>query len=88
MKFEFDQTDIQNIAHEVAELIKPLLCAPEGDKEPFFTVSTLSEHLGVKESWIYQQVHARKIPYYKVGKYVRFKRSEITAWENKLKRSH
>ncbi len=88
MKLELEKDDIQNLAREVAEWIQPLLSAQETVKEPFFTVKGLSEYLCVEESWIYQQVHAKTIPYYKVGKYVRFKRSEIAKWEKTLKRSH
>jgi excisionase family DNA binding protein len=31
-------------------------------------------------SWIYSQTAAGTMPHYKVGKYLRFRRSEVRAW--------
>lgn len=35
---------------------------------------------GLPTSWWYAAVAARRVPFYKVGKYVKFRRSEIQAW--------
>ncbi len=91
MKMELDADDVRKIAEAVAQTLAPFLAqtqarSPEDD---FFDVPSLAAHLKVDASWIYQQVHARTIPFYKVGKYVRFKRSEISTWveQNKTKKS-
>ncbi len=85
MRTVLDQEDVELIAQRVAEIITPLLSTKDGGDEPFFDVPALAEYLRVDESWIYQQVHLRKIPYYKLGKYVRFRKSEIEEWSKTLK---
>ncbi len=87
MRVSLDQTDIDLIVQGVAEIIKPLLSPNDSSDEPFFDVRGLAEYLRVDESWIYQQVHLRKIPFYKLGKYVRFRKSEIEEWSKSLKLS-
>lgn len=85
MKTILDQEDVEVIAQRVADIIKPLLSAKKEEGEPFFDVTALAEYLHIDESWIYQQVHLRKIPFYKLGKYVRFRKSEIEQWSKSLK---
>ena len=43
-------------------------------------VSEIANFLGVKESTIYAWVHTRQIPYYKIGRLVKFKSDEIDSW--------
>lgn len=45
-----------------------------------FTVPTLSAYIQMPTTWIYDQVMFKKIPHYKVGRLLRFRRSEIEAW--------
>ena len=52
-------------------------------QETIFDVIELSEYLRVKVTWVYKQVHLRGIPYFKCGKYVRFKKSSIDSWIEK-----
>jgi excisionase family DNA binding protein len=85
MRSNLDQEDIDLIANRVAEIIKPLLNEKNGSGEPFFDVQALAEYLRVDESWVYQQVHLRNIPFYKLGKYVRFRKSELEQWTSSLK---
>jgi excisionase family DNA binding protein len=87
MRATLDQEDLDQIARRVAEIITPLLSTKSDGDEPFFDVPALAAYLRVDESWIYQQVHLRKIPYYKLGKYVRFNKQEIADWSKTLKLS-
>ncbi len=50
--------------------------------EEFLTVPELARQLKVPTSWVYDQVrnHPDPLPHYKVGKYLRFLWSEVTAW--------
>lgn len=43
-------------------------------------ITEVAEHLGVEKSTIYGWVHTREIPYYKVGRLVKFKPEEIEQW--------
>lgn len=51
--------------------------------ERFINAQELAEILGIKKECIYQMVYRRTIPFYKIGKCVRFRWSEI---ENNMKK--
>ena len=46
----------------------------------FLNIHEISEYLGIKPSTIYAMVEAKKIPHYKIGRLIRFKKSEIDFW--------
>ncbi len=48
--------------------------------EPFVDLETASAFLGVKLTWTYEQVRLGKLPSYKVGKFRRFRLSELEDW--------
>ncbi len=48
--------------------------------EPFVNIAEAAEFLGVKVSWVYEQVRLNKLPSYKVGAFRRFRLSELDAW--------
>ena len=82
MKIELEHEDIQGIATRIVEMIKPLLkpCVKTGDEDVIFDIRGLAHYLKVYESWLYKQVSFKAIPYFKCGKYIRFKKSAIDKW--------
>lgn len=48
--------------------------------EPLVDVKTLEQMYGTPRSWWYAVAEDGKIPSYKVGKYRRFRVSEVEAW--------
>ncbi len=65
----------------VINRLKPLLSANgKADSEVIFTPKSLAEYLQVDDSWVYKQVSLKAIPYFKSGKYTRFKKSAIDRW--------
>jgi excisionase family DNA binding protein len=50
-------------------------------------IATLAERLGDSPRHIRRLVAERRIPYLKVGRYVRFDPSDITAWLERSRRS-
>ena len=85
MKIELEQEDLDAIATKVFEMVAPLL-KDKGkgvQKDHILDVEGLAKYLSVDSNWIYKQVSLREIPYFKVGKYLRFKRSEIDKWISK-----
>jgi excisionase family DNA binding protein len=46
----------------------------------FLKIQDLSLYLGIKVSTLYAMVGDKKIPHYKVGRLVRFKKAEIDEW--------
>lgn len=43
-------------------------------------VKDVSALLGVPTSWVYDRVRVEAIPFYKIGKYVKFDPQEVMAW--------
>ena len=82
MKFEIEPEDINAIAQRVSEVIKPLLSRIEGpgEKDVIFDVKGFAEYLHVDASWIYKQVCLKAIPYFKRGKYLKFRKKDIDRW--------
>lgn len=82
MKLDFEDSDLERLALKVAEKLKPLVqskvTGQDGDK--ILTVGTLAQYLGVKKSWIYEKVHLKGIPHFKVGKFPRFRKADIDSW--------
>lgn len=69
------------LADKVIEKLKSVLDGRgKHEEENIFTPETLSKYLHVALSWVYRQVSDKKIPYFKNGKYVRFKKSSIDKW--------
>ena len=48
-------------------------------------IPELAQMLSVSEDFIRDQVHQRRIPYYKVGKLIRFDPHEVTQWLSSLR---
>ena len=89
MKFEIEPKDIEAIAQRVSEIIKSMLThhAGSNEKDTIFDVKELAEYLHVNPSWVYKQVSLKAIPYFKAGKFPRFKKRDIDKWtENKAVR--
>ena len=85
MKIETDPQDVVTIAQRVSEILKPLILRSEKGKgndnqDQIFDLKGLAEYLQVTPSWVYKQVSLKTIPYFKVGKYLRFRRKEIDKW--------
>ena len=72
---------VEAIANKVIEKLTPMLDGNEKHhEESIFTPESLSKFLCVEVSWVYRQVSDKTIPYFKNGKYVRFKKSSIDKW--------
>jgi len=57
-----------------------------GTTEQHMSPKGLAAYLGVSVSWVYAQAEAGRLPGYKLGKYWRFKQSEIEEWLKQHKR--
>lgn len=86
MKTQLESEDIQQIAEAVLKIITPLLSANGKEKsDVIFTVKSLAEYLEVSDQWVYERVHLKEIPFAKVGKFPRFKKTDIDRWLDTLK---
>lgn len=80
MKTTLEKEDIEAIATELLNVVKPLLKNNGEVDDVIFDVKGLAEYLRVEESWVYQKIHTGDLPHYKVGKYPRFRKSKIDEW--------
>jgi excisionase family DNA binding protein len=48
--------------------------------EPLLTPADAATLLSVRTSWVYEAVRARRLPCVRVGKHVRFLRSDLEGW--------
>ncbi len=48
--------------------------------EPFVGIEEASRFLSVKVSWTYEQVRLGRLPSYRIGKFRRFRLSELETW--------
>lgn len=51
----------------------------------YIGINELSEHLGIKRSTLYARVADRLIPFYRIGRLIRFKKTEIDHWMESLR---
>lgn len=79
MRTELEEHDIEAVAQKVIELLTPIINRQNkgNGTDTIFDVKGLSKYLKVEPSWIYKQVQYNSLPYFKLGKYVRFKKSAI-----------
>ena len=46
----------------------------------FFNINELSEYLDIKKSTLYSLVSNGDLPHYRIGRIIRFKRTDIESW--------
>src|SRR4051812_37592482 len=66
--------DVQSLAAELA----PLLDAPLA--KPLLDASEAAALLNVPESWVRSEARAGRIPSVSLGRYIRFKRDQLSDW--------
>jgi excisionase family DNA binding protein len=77
---KLDDHDIQAVVQKVVDemewkmRINPL---PNRTDDTLLNVKELAKYLSVEPSWVYKKVQQGLLPYFKVGKYLRFQKSEI-----------
>ena len=75
---------ITAIGEHVIERLMPLMASRgKTEEDVIFDVPGLSGYLKVDESWVYDAVKLQKIPFYKVGKYLRFRKRAVDTWLEK-----
>ncbi len=82
MKIEIDNAQLINdIVERVVERLKPLISnSHDSRSDELMDVQALADYLKVKKQWVDEKTHMNIIPYYKVGKYPRYKKSKIDEW--------
>jgi excisionase family DNA binding protein len=84
MKTEVEPKDVEAIAKRVVEILLPLIPSGRPDDD-IFDKQGLADYLKVDISWVDKQITNRVIPYFKAGKYTRFKKSHIDRWIETVK---
>jgi len=83
-EISFSPEIITAIAQEVAGILKPILkglTPPLGKIDDLMSVESLGAYLGgVSLDWIYQRTAKNEIPFVKVGRLLKFRRTDIDRW--------
>jgi len=78
MRATFEPEDLAAIAQKVAEILAPMIKPTKAQGgEDLLTPEDLAALLQVDLSWIYKQTQMKTLPHKKLGKYIRFSRSEV-----------
>lgn len=84
MKTELEQKDIEAIVQRMVEVFKPILVdlvnSQQIKRDELMNVEELAQYLKVKESWIYEKVHRKEIPFLKAGRFLLLKKKDINQW--------
>ena len=82
MKIELTLPDdaIKALSTEICLELKAFSQGSKKPEEAIFDVDGLAKYLIVSNQWVYDRVIAKGIPYFKVGRYNRFKKSLIDKW--------
>ena len=62
--------------------MNPNRIVPDEGNIIYVSIKTISDFLTVKEKTIYKLVETGQIPHYRIGKLIRFKIEEVSAWMN------
>ncbi len=86
MKSELETEDLQKIADMVVEKLNPLLNnSQNSNDDELMTVESLAKYLSVSKQWVYERVTLNEIPFIKMRKFPRFRKSVIDNWLDKMK---
>jgi excisionase family DNA binding protein len=82
MKIEIDDNLlIDEIVKRVVVQLKPMLNISNNSvDDELMDVKGLARYLKVKESWVYEKIHSRQIPFQKAGRFPRFRKKNIDKW--------
>lgn len=78
MEFRLEPEDIDRLADAVtARLLKTQTpkTTPEPDK--LMDIPDLMEYLGMSDRWVRQEIAEFRLPHFKIGRYIKFRKSEI-----------
>ena len=66
----------------VQDMVNSLLPHLKGKEDDgiIFDVEGLAEYIKTSKRWIYEQPHLNAIPFYKIGRFPRFRKKEIDKW--------
>jgi excisionase family DNA binding protein len=75
-----DSEKLQQLIDKVNALIETNQPQQPTDTNELFTVESLADYLKATPQTVYRYVNAREIPFFKVGKFIRFRKAEIDVW--------
>lgn len=68
-----------------ARRVEPLKVVEDTRRAGLLDVAGLADHLGVSERFVRRLVDQRRIPFHKIGKFVRFRPDEVSVWVSQCK---
>lgn len=75
----------ERVVQKVVKALRPLMKDLPSDEDTLLSVKRLAEYLQMSEKWVYERIQFNEMPYCKIGRSVRFKKSDIDEWVDTLK---
>lgn len=78
--------EVKNLLQRLASTVivsENTVVSDEISKQKLLPVTEAAEFLGIKKSTLYEWIIQKKVPHYKVGRLVKFKREDLEAWLKK-----
>ena len=75
--------EVKNLLQSIASTVIVSETAVVSDKiwkQKLLSVTEAAEFLGIKKSTLYEWIIQKKVPHYKVGRLVKFRREDLEAW--------
>ncbi len=87
MKIEIKTNELEErIVERLMERLKHVVKdSHKAGNDELFTVESLAKYLSVSKQWVYERIHLNEIPFIKMKKFPRFRKSEIDKWLDKMK---
>ncbi len=74
------QPIVHELARQIAEHLTQKSPLEASEANEFLNVEEAAKFLDVSKSTLYKKTSKKEIPFYKRGKQLRFKRTELTEW--------
>lgn len=78
--------EVKNLLQTIASKVivsETAVVSDEIRKQKLLSVTEAADFLGIKKSTLYEWIIQKKVPHYKVGRLVKFKREDLEAWLKK-----
>jgi excisionase family DNA binding protein len=80
--FEIILERLDRIEHLIQQRANEVPSADKETEDQLMNVTALAEYLSLSRTTIYSMTHRREIPFYKKGKRLYFRQSDIDTWIN------
>lgn len=79
-KTVFINCTLDELQELIRDAVKEVSQNTTEQKNEIFTIEEAADYLQIPKNTLYQFTHRRKIPFHKIGRSLRFKKSDLNDW--------